>query len=505
MKIFSAAQIKDLDQYTIQHEPIDSIDLMERAAEALFAEIVSRYKIEDVHFSILAGPGNNGGDALALASLLKKRGFDLHLTLYYTDKLSAECDVNRQRFQKHYPDFFVSHATFYPPVYQKNTVFIDGLFGTGLHKPLSGIFAELVFWLNNLHFPVISIDVPSGLRAEENDLSDSMKVRATFTLTLQFPKLSFFMSENDVFVGDYKVLPIGLHPEGIECIDTKFQLLEIKQIASLIKSRNRFSHKGSFGHALLIAGKKGMAGASVLASKSALRTGAGLVTVYGPECNRCIVQTAIPEVIFLSDENQEKISRLPDLLSYSAIAVGPGIGTHHTTVNMLDEFLSTVKVPLVLDADAINILSLEKELMRKVPQNSILTPHPGEFDRLFGKSSGSFERFSVARQVAVECQIYIVLKGANTQIITPEGKACFNSTGNPGMATAGSGDVLTGIIVSLLAQKYTAEEACMAGVFLHGLAGDLALHHETVETLIASDIIDYIKNAFLTLNIYKTI
>lgn len=295
----------------------------------------------------------------------------------------------------------------------------------------------------------------------------------------------------------------GNHPDVNSPEFAHCYLPEIREIADKLQNRSKSGHKGTFGHALIIAGKKGMAGACVLSSKAALKSGAGLVTAFGPDCNRTIVQTAVPEVIFISDENQEKISRMPDLSAYDSIVAGPGIGTHHTTMNALDELLQTIKVPLVLDADALNIISLEKALLSMIPSNSILTPHPGEFDRLFGISNSAYERLLVARTKAMELQVYIVLKGAYTRIITPDGQVFFNSTGNAGMATAGSGDVLSGIIAALLAQKYSPLDAALIGVYLHGLSGDLSLSHETMETLTASDLIENLKGAFSILHVYK--
>lgn len=295
----------------------------------------------------------------------------------------------------------------------------------------------------------------------------------------------------------------GNQPDLISPEFTNSYLPEIREIADKLHNRSKFGHKGTFGHALIIAGKKGMAGASVLSSGAALKSGAGLVTAFGPECNRTIIQTANPEVIFISDENQEKISRIPDLTLYDAVAMGPGIGTHHTTINALDELLQKIKVPLVLDADALNIISLEKSLMVSVPAYSILTPHPGEFDRLFGQSHTEFDRFRLAREKAMNLQVFVVLKGAFTRIFTPEGDVFFNATGNAGMATAGSGDVLTGIIAGLLAQKYPPADAVLIGVYLHGLSGDLALSHETMETLTATGLIENLKGAFSILHVYK--
>jgi NAD(P)H-hydrate epimerase len=307
------------------------------------------------------------------------------------------------------------------------------------------------------------------------------------------------MSENAPFTGNWEIIDIGIHPLAIERTSGNLVYLEGKEIAHLLKKRFKFTHKGTFGHALIISGSKGMAGASVLSSKAALRSGTGLVTVYGPEANRIIVQTSNPEVIFKSGFSTDYLTQMISLENYSAIAIGPGIGTHTATSVLLEEFIQQLNKPCVIDADALNIISRQKELLEKLPVKCILTPHPKEFDRLFGESNSSYERYLKAQEASKKYNLIIILKGANTLISTPEGNHYFNSTGNSGMATAGSGDVLTGILVSLLAQGYTPKESALLGVYLHGSAGDLALHTQSEESLISGDLISNLGKAFKSL------
>lgn len=497
MKFFTTAQIRQLDEFTIRKEPIRSIDLMERAADALYLSFTETFPYQKP-VCIVAGQGNNGGDALAMARMLLLSGYPVDVLLVYNGSLSPDCEINRQRLLSEFP-LSLTELTekFEVPKTTEDTIIIDGLFGSGLSRPLSGIYAEAVQWINQTGFKVVSIDIPSGLSGEENKLTEnSVIVKASLTLSLQFPKLAFFMADNAPYVGNWKIIPIGIHPEAIAGTSSDLFYLDNEDIAGMLKTRENFSHKGTYGHALIIAGATGMAGASVLSSKAALRSGAGLVTVHGPAANRNVVQTANPEVIFSSDTNNDLISHVDIQDKFTSVAIGPGIGTQTDTVRMLEKIIPEINKPSVFDADALNIISRHKELMEQIPMESILTPHPKEFDRLFGNSNSSYERLLKARKASIENGLIIILKGAYTSITTPDGKLFFNSTGNSGMATAGSGDVLTGILAGLLAQGYTTVEAAKTGVYLHGLAGDLALTNESKESLIAGDIIDNLGKSF---------
>lgn len=497
MKIFTTSQIRQLDQYTIDHEPIDSIDLMERAADALFEAFKKQYPLINTAFCVMAGPGNNGGDALALARKLFKAGYTVQVYLYYTDKLSPDCEENKARLLKSCPGIFTEFVNeFVAPVLVKDAVVVDGLFGSGLNRPLAGIFAEAVEFINKATNLVIAIDIPSGMNGDSCHLMTEPTVKADYTFTFQFPKIACFFAENDSFIGRWSVLDIHLHPEGIKAIPAGYSYIDIDDIKRIYKKRQKFSHKGTYGHLVILAGSKGMAGASILAAKAALRSGVGLLTLHGPEGNRCILQTISPEVIYEADHHPDCISEFFHADKYDALAIGSGIGTRTVTVDMLRELLRHLKEPCVLDADALNIIASEKKMLSSVPAGSILTPHPGEFERLTGERGNAFQQMKKGLELAAKYQVNIILKGAYSRIITPEGQVYFNSTGNTGMATAGSGDVLTGILGSLLAQGYSPEDTAKFGVFLHGLSADLALETESEESLMAGDIVAGLGKAF---------
>jgi NAD(P)H-hydrate epimerase len=497
MKIFSTSQVRSLDAYTIEHEPVASIDLMERAAQAIFEAYAKSFDLQRPVL-VVAGPGNNGGDALALARILVWVKSDVRVLLLHNGKLSPDCEANLQRLRNLKAEIITEITdSFAFSNVNKETVIVDGIFGSGLSRPAEGIFAEAIDLINRSGCEVLSIDVPSGLLGELNPDTSVPIVKATRTFTLQFPKLAFLLPETGIFAGNWSVLDIGLHPEPISQTKTPFFFIEKEDIQPKIKIREKFSHKGTYGHVLIFAGSKDMAGAAVLSSEAALRSGAGLVTVHSASCNRIILQTAVPEVIFESDNHENYISEFRDLSKYDAIAIGPGINQANETALFLKSILGACERPVVLDADALNLIAANRNLLQLIPENSILTPHPKEFERLFGKSTNSYDRLQKASTIAQTHKIIIILKGAHTQIFMPNGKIYFNSTGNPGMATAGSGDVLTGIMAGLLAQGYQPQYAALTGVFLHGLAADLI--PETEETMLASDIIRGLKLAFKTL------
>lgn len=498
MKIFTTSQIRQLDQYTIEREPIASIDLMERAADALLDALFTFYSDAEMQFCVFAGPGNNGGDALALARKLKDLHYDVQVHLYAAGKLSDDCEINKNRLREKYPEILTEHFNkFIAPVIEKDDIIIDGLFGSGLSRPLSGFFAEIVDFINETGNVVVAIDVPSGLNADSCHQMHEPTVKATHTFTFEFPKIAFFFCENERFLGEWVELDIGLHQPSIDEMPADYHYLTHEDMAWIIRKRKRFTHKGSYGHLVLLAGSKGMAGASILAAKAALRSGVGLLTVHGPESNRCILQAKVPEVIYEADRDPDCISQFYHADKYDALAIGPGIGIQSLTVKMLQDLLPVLRIPCVLDADALNIIAAQKNLLNAIPAGSILTPHPKEFERLAcGSKGNSFDCLMKAREMAAKYQLVIVLKGAFTRIVLPDGKVYFNSTGNPGMATAGSGDVLTGILGALLAQGYNAEHAAKLGVYLHGLAADLVLENESEESLMAGDIIASLGKAF---------
>jgi ADP-dependent NAD(P)H-hydrate dehydratase / NAD(P)H-hydrate epimerase len=498
MKIFRCDQIKRIDEYTIRNEPVDSVDLMERAAEKLFDWYSERFD-QSKQVYIFAGPGNNGGDGLALARMLYRKGY--RPFVYFagsSDNTSVEWKTNRSRLEKETEvPFKAITDSDQIPVFPGDAIIVDALFGSGFSRPVNGITADVIKKVNGSGCTIVSVDIPSGLFCEDNSGNDyDSVVRATFTLSFQFPKLSFMFPENEKFTGQWFILPIGLDESIIENTATPYRFLEAEMVKSLMKKRNKFDHKGSFGHGLLAGGSYGRMGAVVLGARAALRSGAGLVTCHIPLSGNLIMQCAVPEAMSIPDKLEKNISDIGETDSFSAIGIGPGMGTGKETVNGFHDFIVSCKKPLVIDADALNILSENKSWLRDLPDMTVLTPHPKEFSRLAGESDNSFERLRKQIDFSAENNCIVVLKGAYTSISEPGGMIWFNSTGNPGMATAGSGDTLTGIILSLLAQGYKPLDAALSGVYIHGLAGDIAAAGSSYESLIASDIIDHIADAF---------
>jgi len=497
MKIFPVSQFAEIDQYTIQNEPIASIDLMERASNAFYWRFKQLFPHGDV--SVLVGPGNNGGDALAVARMLIKDGRDVQVYLLTNeDKLSDDGKMNLDRLKEMKDSIILLTSPERLSLINSEDVIIDGLFGSGLNRPLSGMTKQVVQFINESASKVVSIDIPSGLFGEDNSANDKEAIiLADYTISFQFPKLAFLLPENEMYVGEWMVEDIRLHPDKIKTTQTDYCYTTPVLAKRLLKERGRFAHKGHLGHALLMAGNYGKMGAAVLASKACLKSGVGLLSTHVPRLGYTIIQTAVPEAMASIDRSDILISEFPDLEQYSAVGIGPGIGTKPNTKKALQELLQSLNgKPVVLDADAINVLAMDEELLDAVPANAILTPHPGEFDRLVGHSHSAYERLQKAMRFAADMDVILVLKGAYTAMINTHGHCYFNSTGNPGMATAGSGDVLTGMLLSLLAQGYEPIDAARLGVYLHGLAADLLLESEAEEAINASDIISKIGAAF---------
>ncbi|MDP2337053.1 MAG: NAD(P)H-hydrate dehydratase [Bacteroidota bacterium] len=501
MKLFTCQQIAEIDQLTMKLEPIPSIDLMEQASGQVADWIIQNIG-NDRSFSVFAGPGNNGGDALAVARMLAWAHFNC--TVYLTSfghELKGDPAINWQRLEEQNKVVLkrIDSEDSIPDISAETNV-IDGLFGSGLNKPLEGLAKLIVQKINQSGAKVISIDIPSGLFGEDNSQNDlSGVIRASQTLTFQFPKLSFLFPENNQLVGDLEVLPIGLHPEAISLTESKYFYLTKEFISGKITKRDKFSHKGTYGHALLIAGSYGKMGAAVLASKACLRSGVGLLTSHVPRLSYEIIQNSVPEAMTSIDASDLIFTGFPDLNTFSAVGIGPGLDKKSASQDAFKKLLDAKPNKMVIDADAINILSENQDWYGLLPENAILTPHPKEFERLAGPSANSFERLQIQLRFSAKYKVIVVVKGAHTCITFPDGRAFFNSTGNPGMATGGSGDVLTGIILGLLAQNYPPEEAALIGVYLHGLAGDLAAEQFGQHALIAGDIINQIGTAFLRL------
>lgn len=503
MKIFTGAQIRELDQYTIEHEPISSLNLMERAAKALTHAIEEKWS-NQTPVVVFAGPGNNGGDALAVARLLAEDKYKVTVFLFNIhNHLSDDCNANKKRLLdgKKLEAFTEISVNFDPPELTADTLVIDGLFGSGLNKPLASGFAALVKYINQSPAQVVSIDIPSGLMCEDNTYNiRNHIIQADVTLTLQQKKLSMLLADNQMYLGRLKVLDIRLSQEYIARTDSEFKILQENDIRPLLKTRHDYSHKGEMGHALLIAGSYGMAGAATLAAKACLRSGVGKLTMHAPRCNYNIMQIAVPEAILQLDNEETRFSEPVNADDYTALGIGPGLGQQEDTAIALISQIRRTSCPMVIDADAINLLSSHRAWTQHLPKGMIFTPHPKEFDKLAGHiSKDCYDRLSKARELAERMQAYIILKGHYSALCLPNRQVEFNSTGNSGMATAGSGDVLTGIITALLARGYKSEDACRVGMYLHGLAGDLAAKELGKESLVASDLIAYLPKAFLRL------
>ena len=491
MKILTAAQTRAADQATMQAEGISSEALMERAATAFTDWLTARQSpAEAGEIMVLCGPGNNGGDGLVAARLLHGRGYAVRVALLPAGKQSADFSLNLQKMP---PKVAVSElsAENLPPI-AADTLVIDALFGTGLTRPLEGLAATVVHHLNAAQARVVAIDIPSGLFADAPQPADSAVVRARHTVSFELPKLAFLLPHNAEYMGKWHILPIGLDRTFIDQAEVQMHLVDATVLAGRLPARARFGHKGTYGHALLLAGSTGKIGAAVLAARACLRSGVGLLTLRVPAVGYNIVQTAVPEAMCLTDPTTDVVSELPDLAPYSAIGIGPGLGKENAPERVLAQLLREVKVPLVLDADALNILAENRELLNLLPADSLLTPHPKEFERLTGPARDDYHRLDLLREFCQKHSCYVVLKGANTCLCTPDGTLYFNSTGNPGMATGGSGDVLTGILTALRAQHLSSLDAALLGIYAHGRAGDLAAQQTGEAGLIAGDLVRFI-------------
>jgi len=499
MKILPIEKIREADAYTIKNEPIASIDLMERAAYQCYKWLKNNFD-QTTEFIFFCGKGNNGGDGLAIARMMANSGFVVKVyILNHTNSKSQDFDINFKRLNPQLIPFIEINDSKILDIPLK-AVIIDAILGSGLNKPTEGIIKEIILFLNQLPNDKISIDIPSGLFSDIKNLSEDVIFRANTTLSFQLPKLSFLFPQNYKYVGNFNILHIGLSSKFIENTFCDNYFIDKHIIKTFYKKRQKFSHKGNFGHTLIISGSYGKMGAAVLSSKSCLKSGAGLVSIHCPKCGVEILQNSVPEAMVEADINEKQISCINNIEKYDAIAIGPGIGTDILTQQAMEALIRSSKVPLLIDADGINILSLNKNWLKSLPQNSILTPHIKEFDRLTQKFENDFDRFEFQKRFSAQYKLIVVLKGAHTCITTPNGVSYFNSTGNPGMATAGSGDVLTGIIAGFLSQGYTPVEAAILSAYSHGFSGNYYAEKYSMETLTASNLIDSLFSAFQYFN-----
>lgn len=497
MKILTAEQTRKWDRFTIENEPVSSIQLMERAAQACSNWISENCK-NHKKIAVFCGNGNNGGDGLAIARMLYLKGFDVDIFMDSDQKFSEDAAVNFKKlrdfsgiYSKQFKD--IDHYNF-----DSKTIIVDALFGTGLSRKIDGQYKILINKLNERSNIKISIDVPSGLFVDSLTENNSTIFKADYTLTFQCWKKSFLHTETGKYTGKVIVLDIDLSKEYISKAKTSDFVIDDSVIESIFKPRQEFSHKGTYGRATIVAGSYGKMGAAVLSTKSALKTGAGLTFTLAPQCGYEILQTSCPEAMFIEGGIQYIDHFEPE--KDSVCGIGPGLGTQPETEKSLLRFLKEYAKPMIIDADALNIISKDGKNLPLIPQNSIITPHPKEFERLFGSTEDSFKRIGLARKKAKELQIYIVLKDHHTQVITPEGNVYYNLTGNSGLAKGGSGDILTGILTSFLAQGYSEENAAVLGVWFHGKAADFAAEKHSKEAMLPTDVIDEFGSVFQELN-----
>jgi hydroxyethylthiazole kinase-like uncharacterized protein yjeF len=501
MKIFSAEQIKACDAYTTREAGISSLDLMERAAGKC-VEWIMMHMPKDSVFIILCGTGNNGGDGLAITRMLHQQGYAVKaFLLQFGPELSSDCRYNLQRLQKAGEDLVdtlqpESLITDIP----EHIIIIDALLGTGTNREVEGWLARFIKYINQTPNKKIAVDIPSGMPADTVPRAGAEILRADHTLSFQFYKQTFLHPETGAYTGAVEILDIGLSPTFIEATHTHLYTVDEKLARSLYLLRMPFTHKGTFGTALIVGGSYGMMGAAVLATKAAARAGAGKVKALVPEVGYHIMQISVPEAMCITS-GERHIADIAGWDEANAIGIGPGMGTNERTAKAFASFIEGLKQPVVLDADALNLLAKQQDLLHKLPTHSILTPHPKEFERMFGKTANSQRRLEHARAQAMRYNLYIILKDRHTAILTPEGDCYYNLTGNSGLATGGSGDVLTGIITGLLAQGYTSFAASILGVYLHGLAGEFASFEHSKEAMLAGDVTMCLGKAFKTLEI----
>lgn len=499
MKIFSAKQIYAADKFTIKKQEITSDALMERAAIQIFNWLHTRMQGAPVKIHLFCGIGNNGGDGIALARHLQEHGY--HIAVYvvnYSKTRSTDFLLNLERLKerKVWPEFLDSACEF--PEIGRDDIIVDAIFGIGLNRPSDAWVVKLMQHLNESEAFILSVDIPSGLFTDKGVQNPDGIIKANFVLSFQAPKLIFFLPETGIYMNLWEVVDIGLDPEYLASTETDYELIGKNEVLPIYIPREKFAHKGTYGHALVIGGSKGKIGAVHLASKACLLTGAGLVTAYVPECGVLPLQSNLPEVMVLSDGGANSIAKIEYDMKPTVLAIGVGMGQDVATVNAISEFLEKAKSPMVIDADALNILAANKTLLKKLPKQSVLTPHPKELERLIGKWKDDFEKLKKTKAFSKKYDCIIIIKGAHS-IVIYAGKGYVNSTGNPGMATAGSGDVLTGMIAGLIAQGYDALKAAFFGTYLHGRAGDFAVDEYGYQALTASAICNNIGKAYIDL------
>lgn len=471
LPLLTAQQIREADAYTIAHEPISSLRLMERASKAFVGWFINHFPDKLKSVSIYCGTGNNGGDGLAIACMLYEHRYtNLEVKVArFSDKASADLEANFERIKQNGLSMReLKPERDFPE--EKGDIIIDALLGSGLNKPLGGDYKRLADFINNLHKTVVAVDVPTGFYTDGEIDPEATVIKADLVITFQQPKINFLLPESAPHIKCWEAVNIGIDEGFVRSLDSPYRFMEEKDIKAILKPRHHFSNKGTYGHALIVAGQARTMGAALLSATACVYAGAGLTTACIPESGLTALNTSLPEVMAIV----RKAGELPEIAwdQFTTIGVGPGLGKDQDASNLLTTIFTHYRKPVVIDADALNLLAVNPDLWQKVPEGSILTPHMKEFDRLFGKNANWWQRLQCSIKKAKEHKIYIVLKNDYTMVATPEGKVYFNSTSNPAMATGGMGDILTGTITSLLAQKYSPLDACLASVYIHGKAGD---------------------------------
>ncbi|MGK0385732.1 MAG: hydroxyethylthiazole kinase-like uncharacterized protein yjeF [Patiriisocius sp.] len=500
MKILSSQQLYEADKITSEKQNISSVDLMERAATQIFSWLHQRMQGAQVPIHIFCGIGNNGGDGLALGRLLIENGYIVKsYVANFSDKRSPSFLTNYDRYKnttKDWPQLMTCENDF--PEIALQDIVIDALFGIGLNRPPEGWVKSLIQYINNSKTFTLSIDMPSGLFAEKPIEDHEAIVRPNHTLTFQTPKLSFFLPESGPYVTFFEIVDIGLDPEYMHSVTALADVVSKPEAQQFYKQRNKYAHKGNFGHALIVAGSYGMMGAATLSTKATMRIGAGKVTAFIPECGYEIMQTTVPEAMVLTDVNPKTITKVTYGFMPDAMAVGMGMGNGKEAVTALRGLLKKVACPILLDADALNCIAKTKTLLKLIPQSAILTPHLGELERLIGAWDNDYDKIEKTKAFSKKYNVIIIIKGANTMTISGD-EMYVNTTGNPGMASAGNGDVLSGVITGLVSQGYDPLMASVFGIYLHGSAGNIASAQLGFEAMMASDLLDYLGDAFLEL------
>ncbi|MEA1784905.1 NAD(P)H-hydrate dehydratase [Arenibacter sp. GZD96] len=499
MKIFTTPQIYEADRITLERQGITSDALMERAGKQVFHWMHSRLQGTQKKIHIFCGIGNNGGDGLVVGRHLLEHSYKISVYIVaYSTSYSKDFAINLKRLKDQKVDPIYLNKDSDIPTLGSDDYIVDAIFGIGLNRPPDAWVGRLIATINRSNAFTVSVDIPSGLYMDQAPQDEDSVVRATYVLSFQFPKLPFFLPQTGKYIEQWEVVGIGLDIEYIRETHTAFELMSRDEVRLFYVPRKTFSHKGTYGHSLIIGGSNGKVGAAMLASEACITSGSGLVTAYIPQCGLWPMQTALPEIMAITDVQEHYISDIVFGFKPSVIGLGMGLGRHIETQMALEKFLKTNKIPLVLDADALNIVSEKPHLCSVLPPQTVLTPHPKELERLIGSWNDDFDKLKKTKAFSKKYDCIVVIKGAYTMVVY-ENRGYINSTGNPGMATAGSGDVLAGIITGLIAQGYKPLQAAILGVYVHGRSGDLVSEKRGQEALTARSIIRYLGKAYLDL------